>query len=245
MNDTDAFNEGFKMFSLILLEMHNCFYKKHSSLTHKEILTKEQTDESITCFKKAYNAGFKEAADKGYKKSEDIFNKECNAKFEDECKIIEASKAVSKAEKRYRESLKEADTAFDLVFLGGNTDDIVKAAKIKVESYIKARKDKMLVENKLGPAVYMKYFMVQQNDAFYKGYLDFVYYCADTLPKDTVSNESEATLYIIDIFTKMGDVYNGASTAGYKKAYAEGYTASPDIFIKKVRELHFSKFTIV
>lgn len=168
-----------------------------------------------------------------------MFNKSLPPYFKFNKDVCEA---VLEAEKNYRASLIKADTdlSMALALAGANADDIVKATKVKVDAYSKARKDKMLVENKLGPAIYMMHFIKQQKDAFYKGYLEFIQHCVQVIPKDKNLNVSDIEFYIMNIFTKMEDVYNKSSTAGYKIAYIEGYTASPDIFKKECKEFTLS-----
>ena len=86
--NTNAFNQGYETFTIILVE--------------KECVI-DTMNLSDKAYKKAYNeakieafkAGFKVAYKAGYEKSEDIFNKECEDKFEEECQIMDASLVAS------------------------------------------------------------------------------------------------------------------------------------------------------
>ena len=158
-----------------------------------------------------------------------MFNKSLPPYFKFNKDVCEA---VLEAEKNYRASLIKADTdlSMALALAGCNVDDIVKASKAKVDAYSKARKDKMLVENKVGSVVYMVHFIAQQKCAFYEGYLDFLSYCVEEQPRNAPDLSNE----------QLSIHQNVASIIGYKTAYAMGYTASLDIFKKECREFTYS-----
>ncbi len=88
--NTNAFNQGYETFTIILVEKECVIDTMNLS---DKAYEKAYNEAKIEAFK----AGFKVAYKAGYEKSEDIFNKECEDKFEEECQIMDASLVASNA----------------------------------------------------------------------------------------------------------------------------------------------------